>query len=117
MLLVDDDEIVVREAGQDAAHGFEFEPEVGPDFRTRHPEYEFAAGVTALLKAQGKIEDEGREPLFGVHGAEKKHHAVLAHDFSGKELLKMRPPDVHALRQFVELFFGEDADFSVFKGN
>ena len=50
-----------------------------------------------------------------MHRTQQQHHAVLAHDFHGKQLLEVLAHGEHVLRNFKKLVVRKDAHFRVFK--
>ena len=102
-------------ARENAAHGFKLEPEVGTDFGARHAEHEFAARIAALFKAMRKREKERGETLFGVHGAQKKHDAVLTHDFVRENFVKVQSHGGHLHAHRLDALVGNDAHVRVFE--
>ena len=105
----------MREARQNAAHGFELEPQVRADLRACHAKHEFRARVAALFKALRERKEESRETLFGMHGTEKQHHAVLADDFARKHLEDVRAHAAHRGGRIFETVVRNHADFGVFE--
>ena len=115
VLLIDLDAAVVMKARENAAHGFKLEPEVGTDFGARHAQHEFAARIAALFKAMRKREKERGETLFGVHGAQKKHDAVLTHDFVRENFVKVQSHGGHLHAHRLDALVGNDAHVRVFE--
>jgi hypothetical protein len=55
------------------------------DLGAAHAQVEFAPGITPGRVALRQVEQEGGQPLIGVHAAQQHHQAVLAQDFAAHQ--------------------------------
>ena len=95
------------------AHRFQLHSQVTADLGARHAQVELDGRVAARLQALGQVQQEGGQPLLGVHAAQQHHETVLAHDLPAHQ-----PADctlqIGALhRQLVEVGVRDRADFGV----
>jgi hypothetical protein len=83
--LVDVHQPLLLEGGEGAADRLELHAEVTADLGAAHAQVELALGIAARRVALRQVQQEGREPLLGVHAAEQHHQAVLAQDFAAHQ--------------------------------
>ncbi|CAM2144170.1 hypothetical protein PT2222_150266 [Paraburkholderia tropica] len=115
LLAVRLDEPFPVEARKHPADGFEFHAEKTANFFTAHLQVELRARVAAHAKTGGKVEQEGREPLFRRHRAEQHHEARFAHDFAAHQLIEMMLHAAAFAAQRLQLAERDDADRAVFE--
>src|SRR5262245_2209194 len=89
VLLLDLDQAVLLELGEQPAHGLQLQPEIPADLLAGHAEVKLGRRVTAPMETAREIEKEHCEPLLGTHRAEEHHHAVVAHDLARQHAMEL----------------------------
>src|SRR6185369_10171627 len=89
VLLLDGDEAVVLEAGEEAAHGLQRKAEEAADLVAGHAQVEFLGRVAARDEALRQVEQERGEAFLGAHRAEQHHHALVAHQLAAHHLVEL----------------------------
>src|SRR5690606_3634078 len=101
------------EAGQDAAHGLEFQAEQAADLLARHAQQEAVSREPARVQPLRQVDQERGQPFFGPHRPEQQHQRTLALDLAGEHPEQFALQRRLAACQRIELLERDLDDFAV----
>jgi len=79
----------IVEFRESAADSFKLQPKVGAYFFPSHPQMKLGRRVTPDTHALRQVEQKCRDTLFCTHGTEQNHQALIAHNFTAHEFMKL----------------------------
>src|SRR5690606_13701123 len=87
--LIDADQTFACKTREQAAGRFQGEAQVVADFLAAHAQHELGGGVAQRRVALRQVQQEGRQPLFGAHGAQRGEHLVRAPQLAAHEAAEL----------------------------
>jgi len=105
---------ILAEFGEQAADGFQAEAEMAPDILMSHGEPELCCRVAPCGESCREVEQKHGKALFGVHDAKQEHESMIPVDLCAQQAVEVPLQSGELAAKLLEQVKGNCANAAVF---